>query len=122
MQVCSFLGVFFVFFAARRGFRFGPAFAEGRGRGVGTVRSEFTPPPKGQLSTSGREGKQRRIKPEWFERTSQGRFQLAQHVVMAVSHRGYKKEVRGSSELMEGGKEGSNYKPRLGELNMEAVV
>lgn len=39
---------------------------------------------------------------EWFgKRTSQGRFQLAQHAVIAVSHRGSEEVVRGSFGLME---------------------
>ncbi len=66
------------------------------------------------------EGKTTGHLPEQFgKRTSQGRFQLAQHVVTAVSHRGWEEDVGGSLGLREGERKESRYGPRQTELKAE---
>ncbi len=62
--------------------------------------------PPAERKTTGHQPKQ------FGKRTSQGRFQLAQRVVTAVSHRGWEEEAGGSRGLREGERRESSCRPR----------
>lgn len=97
---------------------FGPdlVFTEGERWEDDTARPEFTlqcASAERPVVNRRQRGKTTGHQPERFgKRTSQGRFQLAQHVVTAVSHRGWEEEVGGSLKLREGEKRAGTHQDK----------